>query len=50
MPPGKVSIKKIDGHVVPQIQKGQKFFKDLDSAIQIVWRRILGQQPGERRR
>jgi hypothetical protein len=35
--------------MVPQIQKSQKFFKELDNAIQIVWRRIPGRQPGERR-
>ena len=50
MPPRrKVHIKPIDGHMVPQIQKGQKFFKDLDSAIQYVLRKIPGDQ-GERRR
>ena len=49
MPPRKVHIKKIDGHINPEIQKAQKFFQGLDSAVQFTLKKIPGKQPGERR-
>ena len=49
MPPRKVHIKPIDGRLNPGIEKGTKFFKDLDSAIQYTLRKIPGRQSGERR-